>query len=81
MEYTAPYTPQMNGAVERRITVQRRKSCYIANFKKETRNKLWTETMSYTKTVRNSVATSRNAKNTNQCTFLREETIIPVPNG
>ena len=61
MEYTAPYTPQMNGVVERRIAVLlngARAAMYAANFNEETRKKLWAEAISYTETVRNSMATS-----------------------
>ena len=43
MEYTAPYTPQMNGVVERRIAVLlngARAAMYSANFTEETRKLL-----------------------------------------
>ena len=69
MEYTAPYTPQMNGVVERRIAVLlngARAAMYAANFNEETRKKLWAETISYTETVRNSMATSRSVKSANE---------------
>ena len=54
MEYTAPYTPQMNGVVERRIAVLlngARAAMYAANFNEDTRKKLWAEAISYTETV------------------------------
>ena len=74
MEYTAPYTPQMNCVVERRIVVLlngERAAMYSANFTEETRKKLWAETISYTENIRNSLATSRSAKSANEL-FLAE---------
>ena len=58
MEYTARYTPQMNGVVERRITVLlngARGAMYAANLNQETRKKLWAETISYTEILHNSI--------------------------
>ena len=43
LEYTAPYTPQMNGVVERRIAVLlngARASLYAANLTEDSRKKL-----------------------------------------
>lgn len=61
MEYMPPYTPQINGVVECRITVVlngARAVMYAANFNKGTRKKLRTKNFTYMETVRNSMATS-----------------------
>jgi len=46
VEFTSPYTPQMNGVVERRIAVLKLRSQAMLNqadLSNDLRNKLWTE--------------------------------------
>ena len=59
----------MNGEVEYRNAVLlncARAAMYTANFNKETRKKLWADTIRCTETIHNSMAASRNAKSTNE---------------
>ena len=69
LEYTAPYTPQLNGVVERRIAVLlngARAFLYAANISEEYQKKLWAEAVNYTEDVRNSMATTNNSKSANE---------------
>ena len=72
MEYTAPHTPQMNGVVERRISVLlngARAAMYAANLTDDARKKLWAEAVRYTEVVRCSMATSKNVTSSNEQFF------------
>ena len=69
LQYIAPYTPQLNGVVERRIAVLlngARAFLYAANFTKDYRKKLWAESVNCTENVRNSMATSGSTKSANE---------------
>ena len=70
LEYTAPYTPQMNRVVERRIAVLlngARASLYAENITEDSRKKLWAEAVSYNEDVQNSMATTRSVDSANKC--------------
>ena len=72
LEYTAPYTPQMNGVVERRIAVLlsgARASLYAANLTEDSRKKLWAEAVNYNEDVRNSISTTRSVDSANKLFF------------
>ena len=72
LEYTAPYTPQMNGVVERRIAVLlngEHASLYAANLAEDSRKKLWAEAVNYNEDVRNSMYTTRSVDSANKLFF------------
>ena len=79
LEYTAPYTPQFNGVVERRIAVLlngARAFLYAANLTEEYRKKLWAEAVNCTEDVRNSMATSGNTKSPNKLFFGKKPSFL-----
>ena len=62
LEYTALYTPQMNGVVERRIAVLlggARAIMFSANLADNAKKKLWAEAVSYMEDTRNSMSTTK----------------------
>jgi len=72
LEYTAPYTPQMNGVIERIIAVLlngARASLYAANLTEDSRGKLWAKAVSYNEDVRNSMSTTRSVDSANTMFF------------
>jgi hypothetical protein len=65
MEYTSPYTPQMNGVVERRIAVLKTRSQAMYNQADLTvplRNKLWSEAVRCANLLENISATRARAE-------------------
>jgi transposase InsO family protein len=61
MEFTSPYTPQMNGVAERRIAVLKLRSQAMLNqadLEQKLRNKLWTEAVRCSNLMENITATS-----------------------
>jgi len=69
LEYTAPYTPQMNGVVERRIAVLlggARAIMFSANLADDAKKKLWAEAVMYMETTRNSMSTTKNKESANK---------------
>ena len=79
LEYMAPYTPQMNGVVERRIAVllnAARAFLYAANFTEETRRKLWAEAVNYAEDVRNSMATTGSRISANELFFGKKPSFL-----
>ena len=76
MEYTAPYTPQQNGVVERKFVTIRDRSCamtFSANLSVSMSNLLWAESINTSETLTNIVSNSRNIKCPGQ-TFLWQTT-------
>ena len=79
LEYTAPYTPQLNGVVERRIAVLlngARSFLYAANISEEYRKKLWAEAVNCTEDVRNSMATTNNSKSANELFYGKKPSFV-----
>ena len=62
LEYTAPYTPQQNGRVERRIAVIWQRAMVLmthANFTKEAQNFLWAEAVNTSAFLQDLMSTTR----------------------
>ena len=79
LEYTAPYTPQLNGVVECRIAVllnRARAFLYAANFTEDYRKKLWAEAVNCAEDVRNSMATSGSTKSANELFYGRKSSFV-----
>ena len=80
LEYTAPYTPQMNRVVERRIAVLlngARTVMYSDNLTDESRKKIWAQAVNYIEEVRNSMATTRSLTSSDEIFFGKKPTILP----
>ena len=65
MEYTSPYTPQMNGVVERRFAVLKLRSQAMLNqadLSPALRNKLWTEAARCANLIENITSSGKQAE-------------------
>ena len=79
LEYTAPYTPQMNGVVERRIAVLlggARAIMFSANLADEAKKKLWAEAVTYMEMTRNSMSTTKNKESANKLFFGKNPSFL-----
>ena len=79
LEYTAPYTPQMNGVVERRIAVLlggARAIMFSANLADDAKKKLWAEAVSYMETTRNSMSTTKNKESANKLFYGKHPSFL-----
>ena len=78
MEFTSPYTPQMNGVVERRIAVLKLRSQAMLNqadLTLDLRNKLWTEAVRCANVLENITSTAANPETPFELFVKRKSTL------
>ena len=69
IEFTAPYTPQQNGIVERKFVTIRQRACaamFAAKFNDEFQGLLWAEAINTNTRITNIVATSNDVKSADE---------------